>query len=233
MTEKKGLGQRLFLESNVPEEAKGALGTEAKMWVAQKCDIDPISLEDIPVEFLVRFRYRVSLGTTVLACRDVRNLKRVVERARMEGRPALDPVTNIEFSPELLSVIDNHPSSKSFDYEELKRTIAEESESDKKKAAEFGEEAANAIQEAIWAEENKGNDIEDNLAETLAQVDEVQAQLRQLQEYIRIKKWTMQGLTPAQRQNITAEVALAQAQQRVLGERLANLSQILGPGTFY
>ena len=86
------------------------LCSEILEWPGQVCDVDPISQDDIPAEYRLRFRIRTSPGHSVLACRDVRMLKQLIDQ---DGPDALDPIHRLPYSRELYRRIIKHPAIKS------------------------------------------------------------------------------------------------------------------------
>lgn len=114
----------IFNESTYLKYCKGAppgpahqdfkdLCQEAVEWPNQICDIDPISQDTIPPEYLLRFRIRTSPTHSVLACRDVTMLKALIDRDGMEAK---DPIHRLTYSRELHKRVANHPAVKQVEH---------------------------------------------------------------------------------------------------------------------
>lgn len=99
-----------------------ALCAQAEKWLVnpEPCEIDPVTLDEIPSDYVIRFRQIMSDSETRLACRDVRALKEWLERSNIEGKEFLDPATRNVLGKEAVDAINRHPFSQNFNSEELR-----------------------------------------------------------------------------------------------------------------
>ena len=77
-------------------------------WKSEVSEPDPISMDNIPPEFLLRFRLRISDTNTVLISRDVRTLKELLERCAFENKQFIDPVSRIPYGVIHIKIINEH-----------------------------------------------------------------------------------------------------------------------------
>jgi len=65
---------------------------------SQKCDVDPVSQEEIPETRLIRFKLTVGKDTAKMRCFDALELKKLAYVQGREGKPLIDPLTRIPFT---------------------------------------------------------------------------------------------------------------------------------------
>jgi hypothetical protein len=102
-----------------------ALCAEADKWLvdAEACDVDPITLDEIPSDYVIRFRQVMPEGKLRLACRDVRPLKEWLERSEIEGKEFIDPATKIPYGKNVIDTVNSHPFSREFDSKGLRARV--------------------------------------------------------------------------------------------------------------
>lgn len=193
------------------------------------CDPDPVTQEDIPEEFLIRFWYVAGPGNIVLACRDVRSIKEIIERAKWAGKTPVDPVSNTPYTYNLIEIVDAHPFSKTFDTAGLRKQLEEDATIEKKKAIELNRQAALDIERKLLEEDNKDVGYDPNVMvnDLIAELNSTSQQARQLAELIRVKSRLLDYLAEDQRSDVLTEIYLAREQQAALANRVATVSLTL------
>jgi hypothetical protein len=125
-------------------------------WKADVSDVDPVSLEAIPAEYLIRFRMKTRDTETVLISRDVRTLKELLERNKYEGVQFIDPVVRIPYSEINVKKINSHPYCRQFNIVEFKNKLDQERNNNQR------QEEANNLQAAMRLDEQQVNNNDNN-----------------------------------------------------------------------
>jgi len=109
---------------------------ESRDWEKDQGGFDPVEQEEIPPEYLLRFRLRQSSTKSLYTPRDVRSLKNVLERCRYQNTPFLDPGLCLPHGRETIEAIDAHPWSKAFSVSTLRAQLEADKRAETKKMIE-------------------------------------------------------------------------------------------------
>lgn len=115
----------LGTEANIPPEDRDYKGlcNEAKGWSQEKCpeEIDPLSQEPIPPEYLIKIRSRVSDNKSILGCRDIRWLLDHITYS--SGGTVIDPGFQLPYTASQVKRILNNPYTQTIEFKEAKKKI--------------------------------------------------------------------------------------------------------------